>query len=364
MPCSHCGAQKIHAKGYCASCYSRYLKTGDPAKTKVKKYGPCKHCGVEGFIKALGFCSACYSRYLANGTPERVKVKKLAPCGFCGEEKEIKANGLCKACYQRHLKKGTCEYDRVKKICSVDGCESFVVGNGLCEKHYRRWQRHGHTEQTRPKGWGSKEKHELRGAYDWYVRRNIKFPVCEEWKGDFWKFVEDVGERPSKDHKLRRIRDDIPLSKENFEWVLPQILCGNDPDTKKKRSLYAKEYRKLNSRKVRDAAYKKAFGISIDEYEAIAERQGNRCAICGEKETAVNPKTGKVNSLSVDHCHTTGCVRGLLCSKCNTAIGLMRESEEIFSKATRYLAYHKNRRRPIKAGAIEQRNLVFSQPTV
>ena len=313
MKCSNCENEKVHAKGLCSNCYARYLKYGDPARRKVKKVAECSYCGEIGLIKANNLCPACYGRWLKNGTPERIKVKKRAPCAFCGVEKEIHANGLCGPCYQRNLKKGTLEYDRVRHVCSVDGCDRTVVGNGLCQKHYKRWQRHGHTEATRPNGWGAKEKHPLRYSYDHYVRRTTKYPVCEEWKSDFWNFVRDISERPSIKHRLRRIDNSLPLSKANHEWYEPIFQKPNTDGAKASKAEYARAYRAANERNIKNTFLKKNFGITIDQYEAMAERQKNKCAICGNPEKAKNPKTGKTNSLCVDHCHASNRIRGLLC---------------------------------------------------
>lgn len=58
------------------------------------------------------------------------------------------------------------------------------------------------------------------------------------------------------------------------------------------------------------------YGITQAELDALIEKQGGRCAICG------GPPNGAGKRLHIDHCHQTGRVRGLLCSKCNTMIGL------------------------------------------
>lgn len=74
---------------------------------------------------------------------------------------------------------------------------------------------------------------------------------------------------------------------------------------------------------------KKVYGISVDDWNAFFIKQEGACAICREVSTA--------RRLSVDHDHSTGKVRGLLCSACNTAIGLLKESEDILKSATDYL---------------------------
>lgn len=63
--------------------------------------------------------------------------------------------------------------------------------------------------------------------------------------------------------------------------------------------------------------------------------QDGRCAICREEETAT--ARGRVRSLAVDHDHETGAVRGLLCSRCNTALGLFRDNPALLLEAIAYL---------------------------
>lgn len=73
------------------------------------------------------------------------------------------------------------------------------------------------------------------------------------------------------------------------------------------------------------------YGITLQDYRKMVESQGGVCKICG------GPPNGKHLKLVVDHCHTSGLVRGLLCSSCNKAIGLMRDDVEILKKAIFYL---------------------------
>lgn len=82
----------------------------------------------------------------------------------------------------------------------------------------------------------------------------------------------------------------------------------------------------------RDAARQLAlarYGITVEQYGVMFEAQGGVCAICGRGP-------GK-KALHVDHNHETGEVRGLLCSNCNTAIGLLGESLASLEKAMAYL---------------------------
>lgn len=74
---------------------------------------------------------------------------------------------------------------------------------------------------------------------------------------------------------------------------------------------------------------KAKYGLSLEDYTALLEKQGGRCAVCG------TPPDGR--RLSVDHNHETGEVRGLLCLNCNTTLGKVGDSPEILMEAIAYL---------------------------
>jgi len=83
----------------------------------------------------------------------------------------------------------------------------------------------------------------------------------------------------------------------------------------------------------RNRLYRYLYGITLDDYDRMLTSQNNRCAICNS--TATGRKGTKY--LSVDHCHATGKVRGLLCNHCNTGIGSMKDDIELLDKAIAYL---------------------------
>lgn len=89
---------------------------------------------------------------------------------------------------------------------------------------------------------------------------------------------------------------------------------------------------------VRDTHLKKKFGLSVEEYNAMLFDQGERCAICKKQETSKFKGTGR--SFSVDHCHETGKIRGLLCHRCNTSLGGFGDSVELLLTAVSYLSGH------------------------
>jgi|SRR5450631_1007372 len=72
--------------------------------------------------------------------------------------------------------------------------------------------------------------------------------------------------------------------------------------------------------------------LSIEQYQAMRERQSDLCAICG--------KDLEGGTLSIDHCHRTGKVRALLCNSCNLLLGFAKDDPEILMKAIAYLREH------------------------
>jgi len=73
------------------------------------------------------------------------------------------------------------------------------------------------------------------------------------------------------------------------------------------------------------------YELSLEDYRAMEVRQNGLCKICG------GPPKGKRQRLSVDHCHITGKIRGLLCNKCNTGIGMLGDDLRILKRAMTYL---------------------------
>lgn len=77
------------------------------------------------------------------------------------------------------------------------------------------------------------------------------------------------------------------------------------------------------------------YGITHPQYEAMLAEQFNRCAICEETFTG----DGHMRA-SVDHDHSSGAIRGLLCVGCNTGLGNLGDNPEILMRAATYLTRH------------------------
>ena len=98
-----------------------------------------------------------------------------------------------------------------------------------------------------------------------------------------------------------------------------------------------REYRKRTPEIHKRISLKKDFGITLEYYYELLEEQNYVCAICKQPETLWNKKHHKPQSLSVDHCHKTGKIRGLLCNNCNHGLGLFKEKPKTFESALVYL---------------------------
>lgn len=88
---------------------------------------------------------------------------------------------------------------------------------------------------------------------------------------------------------------------------------------------------KRNKLRAKEWYYRKTYGLSYEWFVKQSNKQKNKCAICGHKPRASHGK------LAVDHCHKTGQVRGLVCGRCNLAIGLIDDNWETAMKMAKYL---------------------------
>lgn len=103
---------------------------------------------------------------------------------------------------------------------------------------------------------------------------------------------------------------------------------AENKETFKENNSYSKRGSYLRRRK---------FGISETEFAELFNNADDKCQICKQPETTTNSK-GETKALAIDHCHKTGKVRGVLCQKCNTALGGFKDSIELLENAIRYLS--------------------------
>jgi hypothetical protein len=156
-------------------------------------------------------------------------------------------------------------------------------------------------------------------------RKNRNCIICE-------------GERYKKD---RRYRENVKRATQKRREAIK-----NDPQKAKEHRDYQREYKRKNaeklnarSRELYASRPKKRIETRLRKLriepteelvEALLEHSG-KCDICG------NPGDGRWGELAIDHCHEKNFVRGMLCSSCNRAIGLFKDSPSLLQTAITYL---------------------------
>lgn len=100
----------------------------------------------------------------------------------------------------------------------------------------------------------------------------------------------------------------------------------------KKKQKYNENPEKFRAR-TRAIKLKFEYGLTIEQFNAMIIAQDNKCAICGGHST-----THK--NLTIDHCHTTGKVRDLLCQNCNSGLGHFKDDPDKLIAAAKYLWRH------------------------
>lgn len=257
-------------------------------------------------------------------------------CSIPGCYREKRVGGICNLHYQRLKRTGSLERTKVQNkgfLCREEKCSEPAKKLGYCSGHYLRLKRDGHLIDRQPK-----RSHPHYAI--WFERKNCG-ALAPEWL-DFWEFVNDIGERPSKNHFLVRIRD-APYGPTNFEWNERQR--RREGETKKEWN--ARQWQLRRERfplYEEDRWLRRKYGIDSNQYNEMRASQNDVCAVCCKEETSYDARSSGIRRLSVDHCHKTGKVRGLLCRGCNTMIGLIEKHSndaKMLVSLSDYLMRHK-----------------------
>ena len=134
----------------------------------------------------------------------------------------------------------------------------------------------------------------------------------------------------NKTMKVERPEEWAIKLQKTIEWK------ANNPEAAHKianKAYHNNKHKQSNINNQRDAQYKYKYGISIEEYDSMYIKQGGRCAICGKHQSEVKHR------LCVDHSHKTNNIRGLLCKRCNTGLGMFSDKQNILTNAIRYLDF-------------------------
>lgn len=145
-------------------------------------------------------------------------------------------------------------------------------------------------------------------------------PVCKVCKKeqDFTKFYKNNTYLSGYTSKCKKCHN-----KQSLE---------NHTVNRDNRLLQMSKYQKEKYDEKRNRDYIRKYGITLDLYEEIKEEQNSCCKVCGTHESKISK-----NRLFVDHCHTSGKIRGLLCHNCNSMLGLAKDNISILQDAVKYL---------------------------
>lgn len=177
------------------------------------------------------------------------------------------------------------------KICNSQDCDRYVQAKGYCDKHYRRLKKTGTTEKPK------------------FVQKICYSPECKR----------DAKSKGLCDMHYRRLKTTGKI--ELAIKIKPRCKIQDC-----ERPYLAKEFCQIHYEMSRqNMIIDKKTRLMIDSHNGL-------CDIC-KSDT---PGFGRKN-LSVDHDHTTGLVRGMLCQKCNIGLGNFNDSPDLLSKAIKYL---------------------------
>lgn len=116
---------------------------------------------------------------------------------------------------------------------------------------------------------------------------------------------------------------------------------------RKKRSGRTEEEKLLS----KDYMLQYHFGISLDDYREMLERQDYSCAVCKRADGTDKHSGERKKQLSVDHDHTTGAIRGLLCNDCNRALGQLGDDVDRVRALLAYMERFEARKSALIKGA-------------
>lgn len=214
------------------------------------------------------------------------------------------------------------------KKCSVEGCVGpgpFV--RGWCNAHYLKVRKYGdpHYVAKPPPPVGMKtccQCRETLAAVEFNKHAASKdglYPSCRSCtnRGKRDRYAEDPESAKARLRASYLRRRDKALADGRESWA------KRDPEDSR--------------HKFRAGHLKRKFGITLAQYDDMFAEQQGLCAICQNPEVDVDARTGRLRYLAIDHCHASGSVRGLLCRRCNTALGLLEDDRERIRKMLDYL---------------------------
>lgn len=264
-------------------------------------------------------------------------------CSVEGCERTHKAIGYCNLHY-RHARKGKLFHPRTPIVCSVEGCVLTVDSKGLCNAHYKRARGESNLSMEAPVQDTSSKKHSACGhsgcekshyssgfCVGHYQRSRSGTPMDQPWeiRGEYEGCLVDGCDRPhstrgycaAHHRRLERgtsLEDPIKAPDPKRAEVCEFPGCVGEV----RRGIVCMHHKRQSTK----------YGISQEQFIEMSKRP---CDICGS-----------MGRMCVDHDHSCcpgakscgKCIRGRLCSKCNSAIGLLQDDVGILQAAIQYLS--------------------------
>ena len=120
------------------------------------------------------------------------------------------------------------------------------------------------------------------------------------------------------------------------EWQHECKACGKSRTSSPEYRAQQRERYRKDPQRLKDQVLRSTHGLTQGQLNWLRDNHGDRCAICDNPETAIH-QSGTLRDLAIDHDHKASTVRGMLCSRCNTGIGLFRDNPELLRQAIEYL---------------------------
>lgn len=246
-------------------------------------------------------------------------------------------------------------------ICKVEGCTKIVTIDRslICVMHRIRKVRHNSYELPRiirtpidekrkckidncnnvaKKGQKSCSTHSQR----WTKYRSYDLPEKQKLPDGIVKICSIHGMLTEEKASIR-IR--IKKGRNNVGTVTTCRRCQNDV-SKKWKNKNPEKVKLYTSKVPKNRHLKKCYGITPEQYQEMFDKQKGLCRICNKPETVKDRRQKAIRNLAVDHCHESEAkgimkIRGLLCNRCNSMLGLCRDSIATLLSAVDYLLRHK-----------------------
>ncbi len=193
--------------------------------------------------------------------------------------------------------------------CIIGGCCNLRRNKGG-----KKWGKYCFSHHLTPAAITARKERKVKARAETAIRRSLRM-----------KELRELGATKRAAMRVKRKKE------RDVRALLPRVCtrcCEIKPcdDFNGKFGVICKTCKTNNAR---ERIWANKYGITNEEYRVLLLVQGGNCAICG------NSPNGR--GLVIDHCHTTGQVRGLLCTTCNAGIGCLRDNLDLLASASSYL---------------------------